>query len=272
MQYDFVIIDAYNMAYRQWWNVKDLMYNGIHTGLEYGLIKKVVSALKTDGDKLYLAWDGQPVRCSDLVENYKSGRVKVNGDEPNWSVRLNRLRTIFSDVCNTLYHEFEEADEQIAKFVLANKGKRILICSNDKDMQQFICSTVHVELSSGIMDNEVCHNTWKVPAYKIPLYKSLDGDKSDNIDRVPRLATKTIIKLVNKSETIDDLIGHFKDDDLTLKEREKLEEYKDKVRMNYSLVNLLNLQGEFNLTKPNGDKTKLLEIIKELNFSSITGV
>lgn len=270
MQYDYVIIDSYNMAYRQWWNVKDLSHNGVPTGLEYGFIKKINSYLKTDGDKLILAWDGRPTRCNEIVSDYKSGRIKVNSDEPDWGTRLEMLRSIFSHVCKTIYNENEEADEQIAKFVHANKGKKILIVSNDKDFQQLITSTVHVESSNKLIDSATCQEIWGVPAYKIALYKALDGDKSDNIDRVPRLAVKTIIKLVNKSETIDELVSHFQDDDLTVKEKEKLEEHKDKVRTNYNLVNLLELGTNYNLTIPSGDKTALKQMVEYFNFSSIT--
>jgi len=269
MQYDHIVVDSYNMAYRQWWNAKDLMHNGIHTGLEFGFIKKIMSYLKTDGDKLILAWDGRPTRCTSLVEGYKSGRVKVNGEEPDWTVRLTRLRSIFTELCHTLYDENEEADEQIAKFVLSNKHKRILIVSNDKDFQQLISSTVHVETSGVLMDGATCQEKWQVPPYKIALYKALDGDKSDNIQGVPRLLTKTKIKLVNKAETIDDLVSHFTDADLTDKEREKLAIYKDQVVMNYQIVNLLALEGAYDLSIPTGNKIPLREIVEELNFSSI---
>jgi DNA polymerase I len=269
MQYDCIVVDSHNLAYRQWWYVRDLSYNGVLTGLEYGFIKKVVGWLKTDPDKLYLAWDGRPTRCNNLVDDYKSGRVKVNGNEPDWSVRLARLRKIFTSLCNTLYDESEEADEQIAKFVLKNPLKRILIVSNDKDFQQFVSSNVHVDGSKGLMDATACAEEWGVPPYKIALYRALDGDKSDNVTGVPRLLTKTKIKLVNMSDTIEDLVGNFDHPDLTPKEREKLSAYREQVLSNYQIVNLLNLQGEPRLSVPVGDWTGLREIVQELNFSSI---
>ena len=269
MDYDFILVDSYNLAYRQWWHVRDLCHNGIPTGLEYGFIKKVLGWLMSDPDKLYLAWDGRPTRCANLVGDYKAGRVKVNGDEPDWSIRLSRLREIFSKICHTLYDEFEEADEQIAKFILRNPNKKILIVSNDKDLQQFISSWVHVEGSKGVMNVDVCMEEWGVPPYKIALYKALDGDKSDNVIGVPRLLTKTKVKLVNRSETIEELVGHFIDEDLSPKEREKLAIYRNQVLKNYEVVNLLNLMGEPRLIEPVGDWSGLKEIVSELNFSTL---
>lgn len=269
MQYDYIVIDAYNMAYRMWWPVKDLSHNGVPTGLEFGFIKRIVNYMKTDPGKIYLAWDGKPVRCSTLVEGYKSGRVKVNGDEPDWTARLSRMRDAFSGLCHTLYHPEEEADEQIAKFVLANPYKKILIVSNDKDMQQLVTSSVHVESSSTLMNPSTCMEKWGVPSYKIAMYKALDGDDSDNIKGVPRLLTKTKIMLVNMSESIDELVANFAHETLTVKEREKLALYKDKVILNYKIVNLANLTGSPNLYEPTGEKFALQEIITELNFSSI---
>lgn len=269
MQYDFIVVDSYNMAYRQWWGVKDLSHNGVPTGLEFGFIKKIVSLMKQYPSKVYLAWDGCPTRCNALVEGYKSNRVKVNGDEPDWTTRLQRLREIFSNLCHTLYHPEEEADEQIAKFVISNPHKKILILSNDKDFQQMITSTVHVETKEALLEPANCMEKWGVPTYKIALFKALDGDASDNIDGVPRLLTKTKLKLVNMSETIDELVANFQNEDLTVKEREKLATYKDQVILSYKLVNLLEMTGNPTMISPNGDKTELQKIVQELGFSSI---
>lgn len=268
--YEYYVIDSHNLAYRCWWAVKDLQHNGLHTGLEFGFIRKILSYTKLiPATQIYLAWDGKPTRCSELLPDYKANRVKVNSNEPSWGPRLERLRNIFSNICNTLYHEQEEADEQIAKFINANKDKRCVIISNDKDLQQFINANTHIECSGNLIDEALCQEAWQVPPYKIPLYKALDGDSADNIKGVPRLLTKTKIKLVNMSETIDDLINNFNHESLTDKEKQKLEEYKQQVINNYKIVDLLNLSGEYNLSTPNGYKTELQKIIDEMGFSSI---
>lgn len=269
MQYDFIVVDSHNLAYRQWWHVKDLKHNNVPTGMEFGFIKKVLTLMGSDPEKVILAWDGRPTRCASLVDDYKADRKKAEGDEPDWSVRLARLRNIFTSICHTLYDELEEADEQIAKFVLRNPDKKILIVSNDKDLQQFVSSNVHIDCSKGLMDEAFCNEVWGVPGHKVALYKALDGDKSDNVNGVPRLLTKTKVKLVNRSETIDELVGHFSDDDLTVKEREKLAVHREQVLMNYKIVNLRDLQGDPKSSVPDCDWTGLREIVKELNFSTI---
>lgn len=269
MSYDFIVVDSSNMAYRQWWAVKDLMHNGVHTGLEYGFIKKIVGYLAKNKDKLVLAWDGKPVRCSEMAGDYKSGRVKVNGNEPSWGPRLDRLRWAFSNLCYTLYHEYEEADDQIAKFVLNHKDKKILIVTNDKDLQQFVNSMVHVEADNVLLNGEKCQEKWGIPAYKIPLYKALDGDSADNIPKVPRLLTATKINLVNMSSSIEELVANFSHESLTEKERVKLALYKEQVLNSYRMVNLLSLEGMYTMTAPNGSEEELRKIIKELNLKTI---
>jgi DNA polymerase-1 len=268
--YDFYLIDSHNLAYRCWWAVRSLKHNDIHTGLEFGFIRKIINLIKLiPANQVYLAWDGRPSRCLELLPDYKTGRVKVNSEEPSWTPRLERLMTVCSNICNTIYHPEEEADEQIAKFIKMNSDKKCIIISNDKDLQQFINKNVHVESSGNLIDEEKVKEEWGIPAYKIPLYKALDGDSSDNIKGVPRLQTKTKIKLVNSSETIDELIQNFKDESLTVKEREKLSSNIELVLNNYKVVNLLNLEGNYNLIKPNKDMTELNKIIEELNLSSI---
>lgn len=268
--YDYYLIDSHNLAYRCWWGVRDLKHNDVHTGLEFGFIRKIISFIKhIPANQLYLAWDGKPYRCLELIPDYKAGRVKVNSEEPSWSPRLERLKNIFTNICNSLYHPNEEADEQIAKFIKMNPDKKCIIISNDKDLQQFINKNVHVESSGNLIDEEKVKEEWGIPPYKIPLYKALDGDASDNIKGIPRLQTKTKIKLVNSSETIDELINNFNNETLTVKEREKLSSHKELVLNNYKVVNLLNLEGDYNLIEPNKDMTELNRIIEEMNFSSI---
>lgn len=269
MSYDYIVVDSSNMAYRQWWAVKDLMHNGVHTGLEYGFIKKIVGYLAKNKDKLVLAWDGKPVRCTEMAGDYKSGRVKVNSNEPSWGPRLEKLRGAFSHLCKTLYHEHEEADDQMAKFVLNNKDKKILIVTNDKDLQQFIGSMVHVEADNVLLNGEKCQEKWGVPAYKIPLYKALDGDGADNIPKVPRLLTTTKINLVNMSSSIEELVANFSHESLKEKEREKLALYKEQVLNSYKMVNLLSLEGTHDITEPDGDETHLRKIIEEMNLKTI---
>lgn len=269
MNYDVFLVDASNLAYRQWWGVRHAKYNGVHTGLEYGFIKKVVSWLNK-GQKVCLAWDGEPVRCNDLNENYKSGRAKVNGDEPAWGPRLEKMRIAFADICQTLYHPHEEADEQIAKFAIHNPDISMLIISNDKDLQQLVTDRVHVQANSDLLDKDTILKKWGIPATKIPLWKSLDGDKSDNIPNVPRLATKTKLRLVQDSESLEQLCENFTADYLTDKEKVKLAEFKERVQNNYRLVNLLDANNEYNLTEPIQDRLRLRNLMVECGIKSVS--
>ena len=256
--YDYLVIDCHLLAYACWWPCRELCTGeGVHTGLEYGFVKGILALARTfHPSQLILVWDGKPTRCSTIfpivkdevsgVEvGYKSNRTahESKDSEAPWTPRLNNLRELFSRLCIQIYHPEMEADEQIASFVhwASQRGKRSLIVSKDRDLQQLVRDDIHVTggIEKPILDPRGIVELWGVPAEKLSLYRAVKGDSSDGMKGVPRLPTEITVNLVNNSSSIVELVHNAVHGALrTAKQLENFLASKDRVLMNHLIGDL----------------------------------
>lgn len=276
--YNSVIVDALNLSYRSWWNVRELRSsNGDHTGLEFGFIKNLLAWKRIyTKSTIALAWDGAPVRGKTLYAEYKAGRDKSSQDgEAPWRPRLETLKEVFAPVTPSYYNPELEADEIIAAYVKQQErlGNRTLILSTDADMQQLVSDLTQVspfkeEIVTGRPGVE---QEWGVPPEKLPLLRAMSGDKSDNLPGVPRISTEFKVKLANESNSIDDLIERIKVANyLSSAQRTKLIEGTNIIRRNHSIMTLQDLTEPPQLVQePTGDNTKVIELCRRLELRSL---
>ena len=289
--YDYLVIDCHLLAYSCWWPCRELCTSeGIHTGLEYGFVKGILALARTfHPSKLILVWDGKPVRCStifpktvDSVTNvetgYKSNRVahEDKKSELPWTPRLNKLRELFSNLCVQVYHPELEADEQIASFAhwASQLGKRTLIVSKDKDLQQLVRDNIHVTagIEKPILTPKGIEEIWLVPAEKLSLYRAVKGDSSDGLRGVPRFPTELLVTLVNNSSSLEDLLhkalhGALK----TAKQLENFIANQEQVRRNH-MIGDLSTQFEIKpyfmeLVEPS--REPMIEFLLSINCASL---
>jgi len=280
---DAVIIDAMNLAYRSWWNCRQLthMVGGqiFHTGLEFGFIRNTLAHVRNHQPaQVYLAWDGIPKRALTINPQYKADRDKSNQEaEAPWIPRLTKVREAMARIVPSLYHPEMEADELIALFVKQQDatGKSTVIISNDADMYQLVSGTTQVLVSGkdeetyvgvpGVIDR------FGVPPEKVPLYRAIAGDRSDNLLGIPRISDKSKVRLVMEAENIDQLVeSFFRATFLSVKEKEKLTAGVDLVRTNYQIMNLRGLTGDAVIPNPsNGDTGPALQMCRDLGLKSL---
>ena len=107
--------------------------------------------------------------------------------------------------------------------------------STDKDFLQLVSenNTVWSPVKKFIYDNDRIKNEFGLLASNFILYKILNGDKSDNINGVPGVGLKTIIK--NIPEVADREIPIIELMDLIEKNKNK-NKFFEKMSNNYSLI------------------------------------
>ena len=148
-----------------------------------------------------------------------------------------------------------EADDTMAyvtKQILTTS--KVVLMSTDKDFLQLVNHRVSVwsPTKKKMYDPPKVLEDYGIPSHNFAVYRSIDGDKSDNINGVRGWGLKTIQKkipllLEDKILTIEDVI----------KEDEKLKENEEILKRNYLLMQLEEVDISTSA------KTKILDKIRE---------
>ena len=108
-----------------------------------------------------------------------------------------------------------EADDIIGHFALKAQASElpVTIVSGDKDLAQFVSSNdFYWDLGRRPIANySDLHKRFKIKPEQIADWLALAGDKSDNIPGVPGVGPTTAARLLNKWETIDNLLANLGD-------------------------------------------------------------
>ena len=193
-----LLIDGSNLMHRVYWVTSKTNTNTVHMFMNS--IKKIYN--EWTPTKIYLAWD------SKLVKGEKSFRrededYKQNRDKSTWEKVYEHEETIKS-VCESLgvyniYPGVLEADDVIHFLAKSIKGEKIII-TTDHDMLQLVekNTCVYNPIRKVTYTDENFEELTKVSIENYIHYKSLIGDKSDNIPGVPRVGHKTALKIIDQ--------------------------------------------------------------------------
>lgn len=171
-------------------------------------IKNVKKLVGSSSALYYAAWDhptGSQWR-KDLLPEYKANRTKRL---PFANEALSIAKDIAEelDVSNIEIPDAEGDDVILAFCKVAHKEHDVTVVSRDADMIQ-------------IFQKGYAHRIWNpvtkkdqdIPEYDIVLYKSLVGDKSDNISGVNGIGPKKALKMIEAGLSKDEyaLVAPYK--------------------------------------------------------------
>lgn len=162
----------------------------------------VVSSILSRGHEVYIAVDGKPVR-KQKDKNYKANR------EHSYNIRENMPPLLFNlDMCRHVHVHYNpelEADDVIFTLNALLDGKKVIV-SSDNDMLQCLGSDTVIDTGKALIDavSYVPHFESKfhgVPVDKLPMYRAIVGDASDNIRpavaRFPHALAARIVKALD---------------------------------------------------------------------------
>ncbi|MDA8537787.1 DNA polymerase I, partial [Candidatus Pelagibacter bacterium] len=169
-----------------------------------------------------------------------------------------------------------EADDLIATYVeqILAKGAKVTIVSSDKDLMQLYKKNVRLfdPMKNKFITPEDIISKFGVEPKKVIDVQSLAGDSSDNVPGVPGIGVKTAAELINKYETLENLLNNAHEIKQN-KRRETLLENKDKAIISKKLVTLMKdvptdrKIEEFTLKEI--DKNKLYKFLREMEFNRL---
>ncbi len=287
-----VLLDSHAIIHRAYHALPEFMNSrGEPTGAIYGLatmLFKIITDLKPD----YI------VACFDLPKktfrheaygDYKAGRAKA--DEA-LVAQLIRARDFFK-ACSVPMYECEgfEADDLLGTIVeqsVSMPDLDIIIASGDMDTLQLVKDdkVVVYTLKKGINDT-ILYNQKKVNERfgfdpdKLPDYKGLRGDPSDNIIGIKGIGEKTATILISKYGTVENIYKVIKKDEKELKtlgitERvlSLLKEGEEEALFSKTLATIrrdapINFKLPENKWKDTVSKESVAEFFREMEFKSL---
>lgn len=224
-----VLLDAYAIIHRAYHALPDFSSSktGEPTGALYGLsamLMKIISDMKPDHIIACFDLHGATYR-HEAFADYKANRKEKDED---LSKQIDRSRELFG-VFNIPIYEAKgfEADDVLGTIVEQtkdNKGIDIVIASGDMDTLQLVDKKkVQVfTLRKGIndtvtYDEKAVHDRFGFGPERIPDYKALRGDPSDNIPGIAGIGEKTATQLITEFGSLEEVHKALE------KDKEKLE-------------------------------------------------
>lgn len=197
-----------NLLMRAYHGYKNLnQENKIPVSMLYGSLTMLVANYLKTGGEIHFCLEGKNgvKRRRELLSCYKEGRGGIAESEKD----LIFAETVFALKCiPSFWHQGSdmEADDIIASLVEMNKNKKISILSTDKDLWALVGKKVCCLGMSGVITEDKVFEKMGVQPNKLPIWKSIFGDPSDKIPRLPKLRAKKMMDWIEASSCIEDLL------------------------------------------------------------------
>ena len=211
-----LIIDGLNTFIRSWTTNPTMNEDGDHTGGVIGSLKSIGFAIRQfNPTRVILTFDGKGGSNGrkKIYEGYKSergkNRFRVNRQYPEMmteedeQVSMKRQFVWLIDILDslpitTMVYDGIEADDvigHIAKHLLGD-DEECYIVSTDKDFLQLVDhkTFVYSPTKKKLYDREKVFEEWGMYPQNLLLFRTLDGDTSDNIPGVKGCGLKTVLK------------------------------------------------------------------------------
>lgn len=275
-----LLIDGHAMIHRAFHALPPLRNkNGVLTNAVYGffmmLHKTVIDFQPTH---LVVCFDTpKPTFRKELFEGYQAKRPPMDdGLRPQFGMIKELL-----DKAHVARLEKEgfEADDVIGTLATRYKNDfdRILILTGDKDILQLVDEKISVitpitGLSTiKLYTPDDVKVKMGVEPLKIPDYKALAGDPSDNYQTAKGIGPKTAVGLIEKFQTIENLLANLNQVE---KERIRgiLEEYKETIilfKQIATIVKNVDVEMSFDQTQFNGFSQEMLPALHELQLFTV---
>ncbi len=216
-----MVVDGHNLLFRMFYGFPNKVYNHLEQPI-HGIIGFVGSIIKlvqsNDIKNMVIVFDSEIPSDKFNDFNYKKNRIQDYSAYPEDENPFSQLPGIKKclDYMGIEYIEIEkvEADDAIATIVsnYRMKFKQVLIVSTDKDYLQLIDDNVRVLSPRGklsiLYDEEKVREILGIEASKYVIYRSLVGDKSDNIEGLKGIGRITASKLLRSYSSVNEIYAN----------------------------------------------------------------
>tara|TARA_Y100000590_G_scaffold114293_1_gene130226 strand:+ start:2671 stop:5430 length:2760 start_codon:yes stop_codon:yes gene_type:complete len=211
---------------------------------------------------------------NDIYKDYKANRTDAPEDLAPQFEYIRKSVEAFNVVSAEMLNY--EADDLIATYSeqILKKGAKVTIVSADKDLMQLVKPGVRLfdPMKSKILGNKEVKEKFGVEPNKVIDVQALAGDSSDNVPGVPGIGIKTAAELINKYNSLEQLLekaGEIPQN----KRRETILQNKNKAILSRKLVTLKSdvpVKQKIETFKLKEiDKEKLYNFLREMEFNRL---
>ena len=280
-----LVIDGLNTFIRSWTTNPTMNEDGDHTGGVIGSLKSIGFQIREfNPTRVIVTFDGKDGSKSrkKIHEGYKADRAKnrfrVNrayGDmmtEEEEKLSMRQQFVWLNDMLDylpvqTMIYDGIEADDTIAYLTQHTQYEldgEVVIVSTDKDFLQLVSDkvTVYSPTKKKLYNRQVVFDEFGIWPQNLLLYRTLDGDKSDNIPGIKGCGIKTLLKRFPELSE-DRLITHDEFFQLCEDKQGKIKLYTDILEAREQLLMNKRLMELKEPHIPTEKKLKILDRFRE---------
>lgn len=277
----FLVIDLFNLIHRAYHALPKEFTDkeGNPTNAIYGVSSMLLNVIQQVSPNYVVAVldTGVPTFRHVDFTGYKAHRRPM---EDSLSAQIPKIKEIVSAFgIKMISSDGYEADDLVGTLAVKNQDCcQMIILSNDRDLWQLVSSNILVMLPSTKGDKvewvgvkEVVARLGVIPS-KVPDYKGLVGDASDNIPGVYGIGEKGATKLIQEYGTVENIYAHI-DNVQPESLRKKLIDGYEQALMSKKLATLdLNTPVEFSREDSHYKELPvdtITQIFESYNFKSL---
>ena len=276
-----ILIDGNSLMFRSYYATAytgNLMQNkqGLYTNALFGFCNMMSKVLEEEYDAIFVAFDaGKATFRHQQYSDYKGGRKPMPEE---FKMQIPYIKK-YLDLLNIKRFETldYEADDLIASVAtLAKDNYEVKIITGDKDLLQLVGGNIKVYITrKGVGElEEFSEANFKekmgITPVQLTDYKGLIGDASDNLSGIKGIGPKSACSLLEKYDTLENIINHV--DDLKGKQAELIKEGADvglTCKKLATLVRDIDLEFSLNdLAKCEYNVSNLISFFEEVEFNS----
>lgn len=244
---------------------------GIKTGHLYGVANLVERILTIEPDSLILmAIDDGSQNRKLLNENYKANRAESVFDKNLWEHSYN----LFNDFDNVYFAICDNAEADDVMYSVSRIKKynnEFIIVSGDNDLMQSLDETTKIvrKITFKGFEQVITEGSdyyknrfGELTPSKIPIYRAIIGDKSDNLPPVRKRFPKRVAMYYAENYPVLDTFQFNAKDAQYLSEIDNSQIFKT----NLEIMKLKQLNVEVLDKKPKGQTIETIEFLQLYNF------
>ena len=265
-----LIVDGLNLYLRAFAVNGALNDNGVPVGGLTGFLRSLAYAIReVNPTRVIVVYDGAggSQRRRKILPNYKSNRKpgkritrwdafkNATEEKDAMKIQFSRLLDYLDFLpINVISIDKIEADDTIAYIAHTLLSKEVTIMSADQDFLQLVNNriTIWSPTKKKFYTPRMIEADYGIPAHNFLMYKTLMGDKSDNIPGVKGLGPKKLPKILpdlftQQTLDLDFILEHAGKGEEPMHKR--ISESADQLRINEELMDLKNppISGELKL-------------------------